>query len=168
MLKDVLESRVDELRSMVADSRGATAQLRDLDLLMKVESTTMLMDGVMDCIRQLYTEVGGNNKNTVLGMTERADKILWELKHSVLEEIGGEFAQELGEMCDFVGEKLHQVLSEPRKVLLDMAAAVMGQMIQVWEYGMRYFLLSSHLEEQKGIFRSKLVTTTVSDSPFIH
>ncbi len=167
MLDSVLRSKADELTPLVDSSWSDTAAYGNRDQLIRTESNMMLMDGVLDCIGQAYQGLQDHQQLTIV--VARAERMLMQLNASITREVGGEFAQELGELCDFVGQQLKNLLTSPRRALLDMASNIMNQISLIWEQGMGHYFDDAIEEEPSAAgYYSGWEQATVADSALIH
>lgn len=167
MLDSVLRTRADELAPLAESTRAASTVFSNQDQLIRTESNLMLMDGVMGCIGQAYQRLEDHEQLATI--VARAERMLMQLNASMTREVGGEFAQELGELCDFVGQQLKSLLTSPRKALLDMASNIMNQVSLIWEQGVSQYLNDAiEGEDSVSPYHSAREQSTAADSVLLH
>jgi len=79
----------------------------------------------------------------------RAINLVSELRRYMNLEIGGEFAQELGELCFSIEQMIGQASTQRREMPLLMAINLVKQVQMIWSTGMEQLLLDRMVSSEE-------------------
>ncbi len=147
MLEEALRSAADELGPLI-HGQGWNGEdlVHRIQKIVRTESASMLMDAVVSAMQQIEDAFSMGNCDRVAVEVTRTVQVVNELKRYMVMEVGGEFAQEVGELCESINQQLIQAQKLDREVPLRMAKGMAEQIVWIWRKGVEEYLVEhSHL-----------------------
>jgi flagellin-specific chaperone FliS len=149
MLSDVLKTKVDEIQPFMCESGWHREEVQHARDLIQTESVAMMIDGAIEGLEQMKVSI----QQTLLDQTDsdalRAINLVSELRRYMNLEIGGEFAQELGELCFSIEQMIGQASTQRREMPLLMAINLVKQVQMIWSTGMEQLLLDRMVSSEE-------------------
>jgi flagellin-specific chaperone FliS len=145
MLVDALKSKANELAPMIHSSewQGVTT-LRRTQAALQFESISMLMEEALHSMQQVMKDFDQKSAEQMMQQVDRSNRVVMALRNQMMSEVGGEFAQELSELCQSIEQVLNRGLEQHRVGAVRMAINIMRQIMMIWNSGFSFYLMEQH------------------------
>ncbi len=156
MLADALKIKADEMQSLVhSHCWNGETMLNRIQSVVETESIAMLMNQVITSMQTAQVALEQKEYDAVTEEVDRTKRVMSELRCRMSAEVGGEFARELDESCQFIDQQLNRTVSRRRLASLKMATSVMSQITMIWRNGMEHYLIEQQSAAMNFADRSK-------------
>ena len=152
MLAQVLTSKAAELEQWMGTAPLDSQQMKTrVQEMVRVESVSMMMEEAVAAFQQASVAMSPAPDQSQSQEIERAIYMAGALRRYISQEVGGEYAQELAELCQSAEEMVRRALKEQRLMPLQMAENIMLQVKLIWQQGLEQVLmdyLAEHTMQQ--------------------